>query len=167
MIQVYKVREDGTFDYADSLVVEPTNIPEGYAEDTTTDYVKSDGTRPTEPELLEQSKSSKLAELNGHYVADLTGGFITTATGEEITFKYTEIDQLNFTKRTNAIALGTSDPSFYFGTVNGVKEFTTEQWKVVAKDAENHEMSVYAKLDQKRNQVQAATTISEVEAVVW
>jgi hypothetical protein len=115
---------------------------------------------------LDNLKQNKLSELNSSYSIELTSGFTTNATGTPIRFKYGEIDQLNFTKRTNAVALGTSDPSFPFGTADGVFTFTVDQWKLVAKDAENHEMSVYEKLVIKRNEVDVAT-IDEINNIVW
>jgi hypothetical protein len=126
---------------------------------------------PTDEQLetawLIQMKEEKMKELNSAYSNELMNGFTTNATGSPIQFKYGEIDQLNFTKRTNAVALGTSDPSFPFGTVDGVFTFTTDQWKLIAKDAENHEMTVYNKLVEKRNEVDAAQSPSDVDLIVW
>ncbi|MEC1744101.1 DUF4376 domain-containing protein [Schinkia azotoformans] len=108
-------------------------------------------------------KERKINALNNGYKTDLTSGF----TSNGIRFKYAEIDQLNFTKRTNAIALGISEQVFYFGTADGVIKFTIDEFKQAAKDAEIHEMTVYGKLDSLRNQVYSATTTEEVEAVTW
>ena len=121
----------------------------------------------TPDELLAPKKAQKAAELNSAYAAELTGGFETLATGNPIKFKYAEIDQLNFTKRTNAIALGTSDQKFLFGTANGVIEFTADQWRIVSKDAERHEMAVYQKLMEKRKTLADATLPSEVDELTW
>lgn len=118
-------------------------------------------------DILNDAKAAKLAELSSSYSKALTDGFVTNATGTPINFKYAEIDQLNFTKRTNAVALGTSDASFPFGTADGVITFTTEQWKVIAKDAENHEMTTYDKLVSLRSDVDTAATPDAVNAIVW
>ncbi len=116
---------------------------------------------------VDQAKMAKLTEMKWRYKRDLIAGFTTEATGEPIRIKYAEIDQINFTKRSNAVALGTSELTFDFGTADGVKTFTTDEWKVIAKDAESHEMAVYDKLDNARNQVEAATSVDEVKAIKW
>lgn len=120
---------------------------------------------------LEEAKVLKQKELKYHYKKDLVGDITSSLLGTDnnnIIFGYREIDQLNYSKRANSLALDSTITSFQMGTVShDIVTLTKNDFITFMRDAEIHEMTLYSKYANLRNQIDNAISIEDVQLIVW
>lgn len=124
----------------------------------------------TDAEIIAQSKQSKLIELEALCEAQIVSGFTSSALGSEHWYKSEQIDQLNLI----GVVTGGTDDYFKSGIkdTQGVITWdwvlhTSAQLKQVLNDGKNVKTTLLQKLTMQKAQVDLATTLAEVEAVVW
>lgn len=124
----------------------------------------------TDAEIIAQSKQSKLVELEALCETQIISGFASSALGSEHWYKSEQIDQLNLI----GVVTGGTDDYFKSGIkdTQGVITWdwllhTSAQLKQVLNDGKNVKTTLLKKLTMQKAQVNLATTLAEVEAVVW
>lgn len=124
----------------------------------------------TDGELLAKAKQSKLVELEALCETQIISGFVSSALGSEHWYKSEQIDQLNLI----GVVTGGTDDYFKSGIkdTQGVIAWdwvlhTSAQLKQVLNDGKNVKTTLLQKLTMQKAQVDLATTLAEVEAVVW
>jgi hypothetical protein len=127
-------------------------------------FVKPEPPAPT----LEDIKKSKLAELQAARDAAIYTSFQSSALGSPKTYNYNREAYENF--RGEAILLNldpTIDTVLWATVEDGFVTHTRAQFVQVLKDGAAHEKNVKMKYYQLEAQVNAATTIDEVNAITW
>lgn len=121
---------------------------------------------------LKEAKHNKIIELNQACMKDILGRFPSTVDGVIYEFSYDHEAQSNFNGSANALSRGYMTQvewTAYDSTGKAIRILLNElKFDGVAKDALVH---VNSKISRFRNdllpQVEIATTLTEVEAVVW
>lgn len=119
---------------------------------------------------IEDIKANKLAEFDASCQATIQKGFSSSATGTEHFYRFNkEEDQLNFNQQLSMIQEFPEDyPTIYWKTEDaGVLPHTQDQFKLVVKDASIHKNNNIQKYWNLKNQILIATSIEEVQAIVW
>lgn len=118
-------------------------------------------------ESLEELKDRKQQELIGNYKAIIVQSFTSSATGVEVTYGYSQQDQLNYSKWANVFALDTTKESVIIGSVSdGVVTMTREQFLTFIRDAEAYEVGLYTKRKDLETQINNAVTVEELSSIV-
>lgn len=113
---------------------------------------------------LDEAKANKLSEL-----ASARDNFITSDfTSGTRTYGYNEVDQKNYRGLALDVLLDPTVTTVTFKTkLDGVMGHTKEEFVQVCKDAKIHEESAWVKWFSLEAEVNAATTLEEVEAIAW
>ena len=156
-----------------------TNEVYGYEEDGSQDeFIPSRLVLMTDPwpplPTLAEIKSTKVEQLNTLCSSEITSGFQSSALGSLHTYPSTVIDQNNMAVN----VLSSLYPSLPGEWVtpqlcadnNGMWQYrmhTAEQIQGVGSDGKNTILALLVKKAGLQDQVMAATTINEVQLIVW
>jgi len=120
--------------------------------------------------LLHNKKATKTSEINSACAKAITSGFTSSALGTQHTYQSEQTDQLNLI---GVVAAGTDD---YFkcgvadtnGNITWNYELhTIAQLQQVLVDGKTHKQDLLQKANTLKTQVANATTVKDVEAIVW
>jgi hypothetical protein len=115
---------------------------------------------------IEDVKPQILSSLNSMYQTTLVRGFVSSATGTAIEYKYDQNFQMIYIKWANILALDSTKDSVVFATHNGVVTMTRQQFVQFINDAQQFELNLFTKKTDLENQINNATTIDELNAIV-
>jgi hypothetical protein len=120
-------------------------------------------------DILNEAKAAKIAELNQMCNQTILAGFTSSALGQEYHYPFDGEAQANLT---GALALLNADPTlttveFKVLETGKLVDHTRDQFLQVCKDAFAFKNSMIKKYHDLKDQVEAATTIEEVNAIVW
>lgn len=119
---------------------------------------------------LEDIKQQKLIELDRQCNETILGRFKSTIGGVEYEFSYDMEAQSRFNGVAVLFLAGKITEMEWTAYVNGERTriiLTQPEFDIVSLAAMNHQATNIAKFNQLLKQVESATTIAEVEAVVW
>jgi hypothetical protein len=118
---------------------------------------------------LQVQKDNKLNELNKVCNQSISKGFYSSVLGEEHFYRFNlEEDQINFNQQATMLLLNASVTSVYWKTEDaGILLHSREQFLQLLDDASNHKQNNIDYYWQLKNQVLNATTIEEVNSIVW
>ena len=121
-------------------------------------------------DLMVSIKSHQTAEINTACRTEIVSGFDSDALGTTHTYPSKEEDQTNL-MATFVLAkeLNASKP-FKCWDAAGVADYrvhTVAQLHQAGQDAETHKMAALVKANTLKAQIAAATTLAEIEAIVW
>ena len=157
--EIYSYEDDVPKEFLDAKIVELGLTP-------ISDEDLAELRKPT----LEQLKTSKTSEINTACGNEIVSGFKSDALGTAHNYQSAEIDQLNLI---GAVAGGTED-YFKAGTKDAddvityeYKMHTAVQLLQVLNDGKAHKQTLLQKANGLKVQVAEATTVEEVEAIVW
>ena len=117
---------------------------------------------------LEQARPSKLAQINGLYNQSLADGFSSLATGTPYTFGYGQSDREKFTQL--AISVLSNIATFPVPIPSKDGEIVIHeqaQYQQLIGDISVFAWTMQNKIQTLSSQVKVATTVEEVNAVVW
>lgn len=120
---------------------------------------------------LTEARASKRAELSAACTAAVYAGFESTAVKGK-SFGFNEHDQANFTQML-VLIIAAGGPSAYtqpieWKTKQGtVETLTTTQFVQLISEAEAHKKAQQRKFWTLEVQMNAATTVEEIQAVTW
>ena len=118
--------------------------------------------------LLQSAKEAKISKINQDYYKTLNTGFSSLANGTSIVYGFTDADQTNIAQELNIVNAGIATFPIYWGAKDGtVVSLDEVQFKQLCKDANGFKWAQVGKLRTLIPQVQAATTIDAVKAIVW
>ena len=119
---------------------------------------------------LEEIKTSKISEINGKCKQEIVSGFASSALGSEYIYQSEPVDQINLM---GAVIAG-EDSVFKCGKTNsdGIVTWdyikhTIDQLKQVLADGKIHKLALLEKANKLKIEVKEATTVKDVEAIVW
>lgn len=120
---------------------------------------------------LDNSKTIKMLEMDNACADDITSGFSSNALGTAYNYPYNTVDQLNLNACVieSLINITWSGP-FWCEDTNGIWDrriHDATQIQTARVDGAIHTRSNQDKLKIKREEIQAATTVEQVEAIVW
>ena len=119
---------------------------------------------------LDELKASKTSEINSACEKAITSGFTSSALGTSCSYQSEQTDQLNL------IGIVTAGQDDYFkcgvtdanGNVTWSYELhTIVQLQQVLTDGKAHKQGLLQKANTLKAQVTGATTVKDVEAIVW
>jgi hypothetical protein len=117
---------------------------------------------------LANAKQAKNAELHVAFNDALNGGFLSSADGTERRYGFAPMDRENLSHAANVMALGVAQYPIPYADINGnVVNLDEAQMKQLIIDAQAHNLAQVTKLRQLLAQLQAATTIEQVNAITW
>lgn len=138
---------------------------------------------PSESELrgriLQGRKTAKIAELSALCARYIMDGFVSTALGSPHKYDAEDVDQINILGALAATGPrpdypdGSSMPYAVRPVVDGVYQpklytlHTHAQLKQVVADGAAYKLTCLQHFNELRNDVAAATTLQEIDAVVW
>jgi hypothetical protein len=135
-----------------------------YRVDPNTQTIIWDITEPTA--TLEQVKAAKIDFLNTECAKAIYAGFTSASTGHF--FIFDEEAQANFNQQSTLLLLKPDIVEVQWKTENaGVITLTREQFIQVVEEAAQHKQTQIARYWQLKEQVLAATTKEEVDAINW
>lgn len=114
--------------------------------------------------ILEKNKGDKLLSIKEACTNSIFNGFIASNGNE---YGFNELDQANFTQQTILILSGDTRPIRWKTRNNGVVEHTVGEFQAVINDAAAHKLAQQEKYWALETQILSATTVEEIEAVVW
>ena len=124
----------------------------------------------TADEILEQKKSEKINEINVACAKAITSGFSSDALGDTHTYQSEQTDQLNLI----GVVIAGQDDYFKCGIEDAdgnvtwnYEKHTIAQLQQVLQDGKVHKQGLLQKANTLKTQVANATTIADVEAIVW
>lgn len=125
--------------------------------------------QPTDEELLngwiKHLKKAKLAELNEACQSAIYGGF-TGGNGHQ--YQFEEKDQGNIGQQLTLLLLDDTISSIQWKTKDaGIVVHTRNEFIALANDANNHKRGNMGKYWTLEAQVNASTTESEINSIVW
>lgn len=111
-------------------------------------------------------KSEMLTYILVQYKNTLSQGFVSSVTGEEVKYRYKDVDQLNYSKWANVLALNPLKNSVSFETnSHGFITLTREQFIALMDDIETFEMNMYTKRMGIEYKIKNAVTVDELKAI--
>jgi hypothetical protein len=120
---------------------------------------------------LEKAKSSKISELYTAYQQELSGQVTSSligADGLNIVFPYESKNRDDYRSIGVKFSLNTTLTESIIGSDSHGKFYITrEDFISLVSDFDSHETSLYLKFKDLKTQVEPATTIADVEAIVW
>lgn len=127
-------------------------------------------TEPTQAELeewwKEYKRNEKLLELKRNVNEAILGNFISPTTGHE--YEFSEYDQANFTQQMLLLVADPTITTVDWKTVDaGIISHTRDQFFAIVNDANAHKRGNLSKFWNLEAQLKLATTIPEIEAIVW
>jgi len=143
-------------------------VKQGYGKDLTA-ITQAEFDAMMQPTLVEV-QASKISEINTLCDKAITGGFTSSALGAVHTYQSEQIDQLNLI----GVVIAGADSMFKCGVVNADKTITWNyvmhtiaQLKQVLVDGKEHKLALLQKANTLKVQVAEATTVEEIEVIVW
>jgi hypothetical protein len=118
-----------------------------------------------ETATLEEVQSAKIAQLKEQCTQSIYEGFASNSLGH--IFGFNELDQANFTQRMLTIVAGAVGPFKWKTKDAGVVELTADEFKTVVNEAEAHKLNQQERYWELETLVLAATTKSDVDAIIW
>ncbi|MHB1651680.1 MAG: DUF4376 domain-containing protein [Desulfitobacteriaceae bacterium] len=117
---------------------------------------------------LRNAQAVKIASLQTLFQQTLNTGFSSSANGTPISYGFTDADQTNLSQELNIVNAGLAALPIQWGAKDGVTivSLTDAQFKQLCKDANDFKWSLVTKLRTLIGQVQAATTVTAVNAIV-
>lgn len=113
-------------------------------------------------------KDSKIAQLKQKCYETIIAGFTSTASGTQHTYGLDEKDQRNLNGQLSILMLDNTITSVTWKTLDaGVITLTRDQFMQLCKDAEAFKRSNIEKYWNLVSQVQAATTVDQINAINW
>jgi len=116
---------------------------------------------------LADAKADQIAAITQSCAATIVSGFLSSALGTAHTYPSQPIDQSNLI---GAVASGLANVTFWCADSTGVWNITSHtaaQIKQVLADGGTQRMAYSTKLAGLAAQVQSATTVAAVQAIVW
>jgi hypothetical protein len=118
--------------------------------------------------MLDYFKTQKKAELSVKCNEAICGGFTSNALGAPHTYPSDEEAQRNFHSELDRIRLDSTYTTIYFKTFDaGYLAHTVDQFTKVFLDGHTYGRQQIAHLNDLKAQVDAATTVSTVNAITW
>jgi hypothetical protein len=129
---------------------------------------KTDGTFTEPIKTLDEIKKDKVVKLQQSYYASFTT-FQSSALGTLKTYPIDLEAQKNFNDYQNRLIADSNKDSFYFKTLEDgtLINHTRLQFLQLMEDGELFKVNQTIKINNLVNQVKTATTIDEVNAIVW
>lgn len=143
---------------ADKILVEIRNLIDGNY------LVFSD--QKINGDVLSDVQTSKLAQINDLYNQKLAEGFTSSASGTEHAFSYSSGDVLKFLQLDVDVKDGNSPIPIPIPAKDGVVPHTIDQYAQLKKDISAFAWSMQNKYHSFIDQVNACTTVDQVNAVV-
>lgn len=146
--------------------------PTQFTMDDIESYCTANGLTFVEVGSIEEARSQKEQELRSAYQETLAAGFTSSADGTQRVYGFDNspehTDQQEFEQATLAYSTGNLQFPVEWRTKNGdLVELSETQFKQLIADATSFKQSQLANFRNKIAQVQAATTIDQVNAVTW
>lgn len=117
---------------------------------------------------LANAKQAKITEINQACAKTINAGFTSSANGTSLIYGFTDADQTNIAQELNIVNAGIATFPIYWGAKDGTVVSLDEiQFKQLCKDANGFKWSQVGKLRTLIPQVETATTIDAVKAIVW
>jgi|GEM_PF-6435881 len=149
------VNEDGIWEVVDNvnMLIQPSQA-----------WINANQPGPT----LLDVQQAKITQIETAYTTALNTSFPTTALGTSVTFNYGPADQTKFSKLTSSYLAGITPYPFPITDTSGtIQSFTTPaQIKQLLIDIQTFEMGLEVKLQTMSQEVKAATTVDQVNAIV-
>ena len=150
------------------------NNPFAYEDDAKDEYIKEGLTPISESEFKEliapkfdTLQTQKLGYINSSCKQAIESGFASSALGNSHTYQSEEVDQLNLI---GAVSSGVAQPfkcSADGGETWEYKVHTNEQLKTVLGDGAIVKAEFLQKANNLKAQIARATTVAELDAIVW
>lgn len=158
---------------SESDVMVAINLPAGSTYDFDANGAMT-YTLPSDAFLLSQAKAAQTASLSKQCQQAIYAGFTSSALGAAYTYPAKDTDQQNLTASVVSslvpgLATGWTTP-FWCADANGAWAFrphTATQIQQVGTDGKAAILAAMQKNQQLADQVNAATTVADVQAVVW
>lgn len=117
---------------------------------------------------LDQTKKNKIANLQQSYFASFTT-FTSSALGVQKTYPIDGEAQTNLEQLERRLIADTNKNSFYFKTIEDgtLVNHTRTQFLQLMADAETFKVNQTTHYDSLVSQVNAATTVDAVNAIIW
>lgn len=148
---------------------EPTGavaITEAIA-DSPNDYIYQNGQFVYQPNLT-PFKNAKIAELDQACSQAISQGFTSSALGVAHTYPYDDEAQRNLHAAIIDTLIDSTVTTVSFKTLDaGYQNHTVAQIQQVAKDSKTPFMNNLNKYNNLKSQVQSATTVDAINAIVW
>ena len=119
---------------------------------------------------LKQAKKQKISEINGKCKQEIEAGVASSALGSEHIYQSEPVDQINLM----GVVLAGQDSLFKCGVKDdkgnitwSYKQHTIAQLQQVLQDGKVHKQGLLQKANTLKTQVANATTVKDVEAIVW
>lgn len=124
---------------------------------------------PSEEELLDQAKANKKAELDAAYNQTLLNGFKVTISGVDHVLGWTTDDKTNLNATQTAIDRGFWQFPLYYSDINGDPLLLSSQadLDIIEQTASKFFPNQHQQILTLKANVQNATTVDEVNAIVW
>jgi hypothetical protein len=117
---------------------------------------------------LAHAKQAKNEELHAAFNNALNGGFVSSADGTERRYGFAPMDRENMSHVANVMALGIAQYPIPYADITGeVVNLDETQMKQLIMDAQAFNLAQVTKLRQLLAQLQAATTVEQVNAITW
>lgn len=118
---------------------------------------------------LQDAQLAKMRELQIAYSYALKAGFPSLASGTSQNYGFDDTDQTNISQQLNIVNAALATYPIQWGTKGGtaVASLTEAQFKQLCKDSSDFKWSLIGKLRTLIGQVQVATTVTAVNAIVW
>lgn len=119
---------------------------------------------------LEELKHFKYQEIDEKCESTILGRFKSTLNGIEYEFSYDDKAQSRFNGIATSFTRGYITEIEWTAYLNGERTsvlLNEEQFDVVAKSALMHTSTNIAKFREKFSQLESATTVTQVQAIVW
>jgi hypothetical protein len=123
--------------------------------------------KPDNSPTLDDVKKSKIAKITLACSDQINSQFNSSASGSAHIYGYNKDDQQNFIKQAMLFQINPSIPSIYWSSKDGLVQLTKEQFFGLMMDAATHENSVWAKYFPLKAQIDSATTIEQLEVILW
>jgi hypothetical protein len=129
-------------------------------------YKDTDGVKPKDGPTLEQLKANKITELDIAYNAEINSGFMWKGRLFGLDQKD---DQLNLEELKNNVALGliTEGTLEYYAKGQPYEPFSNSDFMDLYKTAMKFKNNRIKACKTKKVQVNKATTVNEVQSIVW
>ena len=126
----------------------------------------------TKTEIIENTKASKIGEINKACAMEILGGFISDALGIKHKYRSDQIDQLNLI---GVVAGGTDDYFKCSEDIDKEGEDAAYQYKMhtalqllqVLNDGKAYKQTLLQKGATLKSQIAKATTVKKIEAISW
>ena len=122
----------------------------------------------TDAQILQQAQNAKIAELSAKCDAAIVGGFPSSALGVAHTYPSDKDAQSYLGDAIKRMELDSTVTNVNFKTLDaGFLAHTLPQLQQVFKDGFDFGQAQITKYNQLKTQVEAATTVDGVNAIVW